>query len=84
MPPQWIRKHLMPLVQEGNCNKIMKDLEYHLKIIPAQAGQPWSALLEGNGVVLRFSSLLELARYLEVAAQRQTIIEVPKFKELIQ
>ncbi len=45
----------------------MPDLEYHLKIIPAKAGQPWSALLEGNGVVLRFSSLLELARYLEVA-----------------
>ncbi len=54
----------------------MPDLEYHLKIIPAQAGQPWSALLEGNGVVLRFSSLLELARYLEGVAQQQKAVEI--------
>lgn len=41
------------------------SLEYRLRIIPAQAGQPWQAILEGNGVVLRFSSLLELMSYLE-------------------
>jgi hypothetical protein len=41
------------------------NLEYRLRIIPAQAGQPWQAILEGNGVVLRFSSLLELMGYLE-------------------
>ncbi len=41
------------------------SLEYRLQITPAQAGQPWQAVLEGNGVVLRFSSLLELVCYLE-------------------
>ena len=41
------------------------SLEYRLRIIPAQAEQPWQAILEGNGVVLRFSSLLALVRYLE-------------------
>ncbi len=72
----------MPLVQEAS-HKIMPDLEYHLKITPAQAGQPWSALLEGHGVVLRFSSLLALAQYLEMAAQRNKVITKQQDKELV-
>jgi hypothetical protein len=57
------------------------DLEYHLRIIPAKDKTPWSAVLEGHGTVLRFSSLLELARYLEVAAQRTKVIEPNKTGE---
>ena len=56
------------------------DLEYHLKIIPAKTGQPWSAILEGHGVVLRFSSLLELARYLEISSSR-TLHSIPEVKK---
>jgi hypothetical protein len=41
------------------------SLEYRLRIIPAQAGQPWQAILEGNGVVLRFSNVLDLVHYFE-------------------
>lgn len=53
-----------------------KSLEYRLSIMPATAESAWSAVLEGYGIVLRFSSLLELARYLELAALQSKTVEV--------